>query len=122
LLCLQHCIQINDVAVLTTHSWYLVPGIVPAGTVVYVAVPGFLDFDNFYTGLSPRQPCVSSGLFFSYDQDCSDDYLVTGPMVGTNFSHGFAVYSCIFGQGVSKSAVVSEALHPYSILWNTGTA
>ena len=38
--------------------------------------------DNFYTGLSPHQPCVSSGFVFSYDQDCSEDYLVTGQWLG----------------------------------------
>jgi len=53
--------------------------------------------DKNHTGLSPHQPCVSSGLVFSSDQDCSEDYLVTGPMVGTYFSHGFGLYSCIFG-------------------------
>jgi len=53
--------------------------------------------DNFYTGLSPHQPCVESGFVFMSDQDCSQGYLVTGPMVGTYFSHGFGLYSCIFG-------------------------
>jgi len=31
------------------------------------------------------------------DQICPEDYLVTGSIVGTYFSHGFGVYSCIFG-------------------------
>ena len=53
--------------------------------------------DNFYTGLSPHQPCVSSSFVFSSDQDSSQGPLVTGSMVGTYFSHGFGVYSCIFG-------------------------
>jgi len=40
---------------------------------------------------------VISGFVFMSDQDCSEDYLATGPMVGTYFSHGFGVYSRIFG-------------------------
>jgi len=44
-----------------------------------------IGFDNFYTGLSPHEPCVSSGFVFSSDQVCSEDYLVTGSMVGPTF-------------------------------------
>jgi len=53
--------------------------------------------DNFYTGLSPHRPCVESGFVFMSDQDCSQGYLVTGSVIGTYFSHGFGLYSCLFG-------------------------
>ena len=53
--------------------------------------------DNFYTGLSPHEPCVSSVFVFTSDQVCSQGSLVTRSMVGMYFSHGFGLYSCLFG-------------------------
>jgi len=43
--------------------------------------------DKNHTGLSPHGISVISGFVFMSDQDCSEDYLVIGPMVGTYCSH-----------------------------------
>jgi len=53
--------------------------------------------DKNHTGLSPHGITVISGFVFMSDQVCTQDYLVTGPMVGTYFSHGFGLYLCLFG-------------------------
>ncbi len=53
--------------------------------------------DNFYTDLSPHEPCVSSGFVCTSDQVCSQGSVVTRSMVGMYFSHGFGLYSCLFG-------------------------
>jgi len=56
-----------------------------------------MSFDNFYRGLSPYEPCVSSGFVFISDQVCSQGSLVIRSMVKMYFSHGFGLYSCLFG-------------------------
>jgi len=77
--------------------------------------------DNFYTGLSPHEPCVSSGFVFTSDQVCSQGSLVIRSMVGMYFSHGFGVYSCIFG--VYPSVHWFPKLYTdVPILWNIDTA
>jgi len=53
--------------------------------------------DKNHMGLGPHKTGVISGFVFSSDQVCSQDYLVTGSMVGTYFSHGFGLYLCLFG-------------------------
>jgi len=58
---------------------------------------GSVFTDNFYTGLSPHKPCVSSGFVFTSDQVCSQGSLAIRSMVGTYFPHGFGVYSHVFG-------------------------
>jgi len=77
--------------------------------------------DNFYTGLSPHEPCVSSGFVFTYDQVCSQGFLVIRSMVGTYFSHGFGLYSCIFGVFPRLWWFPKSYTH-VPILWNTSTA
>ena len=53
--------------------------------------------DKNHTGLSPHGISVIDVFVFMSDQDCSQGYLVTGSIIGTYFSHGFGLYSCIFG-------------------------
>ena len=78
-------------------------------------------FDKNHTGLSPHGISVISGFVFMSDQDCSEDYLVTVSMVGTYFSHGFGLYSCIFGLYPRVQWFPMLYTH-VPILWNTGTA
>jgi len=52
--------------------------------------------DNFYTGLSPLEPCVSNGFVFTSDQVCSQGSLAIRSMVWVYFSYGFGVYSHLF--------------------------
>ena len=54
--------------------------------------------DNNHTSLGPHKiGVVVCGFVFMSDQICSEDYLVTGSIIRTYFSHGFGVFSCIFG-------------------------
>jgi len=81
----------------------------------------FFKTNNFYTGLSPHEPCVSSGFVFTSDQVCSQGSLVIRSMVGMYFSHQFGVYSCIFG--VFPRMQWFPKLYTYvPILWNIDTA
>jgi len=86
-----------------------------------VFMTGIYAFDKNHTGLSPHGISVISGFVFMSDQVCSEDYLVTGPMVGTYFSHGFGLYSHIFGFFFNDTATTEIYTH-VPILWNTGTA
>ncbi len=77
--------------------------------------------DKNHMGLGPHKTGVISGFVFSSDQVCSQDYLVTGSMVGTYFSHGFGLYSCLFG--VYPRLWWFPKLYTHvPILWNTDTA
>jgi len=77
--------------------------------------------DKNHTGLSPHGITVISGFVFMSDQDCPEDYLVTGSVIGTYFSHGFGLYSCIFG--VYPRLWWFPKLYTHvPILWNTSTA
>jgi len=79
------------------------------------------ESDNFYTGLSPHEPCVSSGFVFTSDQVCSQGSLAIRSMVGTYFSHGFGIYSFLFG--VYPSVQWFPKLYTdVLILWNIDTA
>ncbi len=40
---------------------------------------------------------VQFGFVVASDQVCSEEYLAIDSMAGTNFSHGFNVYSHVFG-------------------------
>jgi len=53
--------------------------------------------DKNHTSLGPHKIGVICGFVFMSDQVCSQGSLVIGSMVGTYFSHGFGVYSCLFG-------------------------
>jgi len=77
--------------------------------------------DNFYTGLSLHEPCVSSGFVFTSAQVCSQGSSAIRSMVGMYFSHGFGVYSCLFG--VFPSVQWFPKLYTdVLILWNIDTA
>jgi len=77
------------------------------------------EIDNFYTGLSPHEPWASSGFVITSDQVCSQGSLVTRSMVGMYFSHGFGVYSHLFG--VYLSVQWFPKLYT-DVLWNIETA
>jgi len=59
--------------------------------------------DKNHTNLSPCRLGVLSGFVFTFDQICSEEYVIIGSMVRTHVSHGFGVYSCDLG--VSKGMV-----------------
>jgi len=76
--------------------------------------------DNFYTGLSPHEPCVSSGFVFTSDQVCSHSSMVIQSIVGVYFSHGFGVYSPICGVFPSVQWFHKHCTR-VPILWNIDT-
>ncbi len=53
--------------------------------------------DKNHTGLSPHGISEIRGFVFTSDQVCSKGSTIIGTRIGTYFSHGFGVYSCIFG-------------------------
>ncbi len=81
-----------------------------------------LHTDIFYTSLSLHEPCVSSGFVFTSDQICSQESLVIrSMMVGMNFSHGFGLYSCVFGMYPSVQWF-PRLYTNVPIFWNIDTA
>jgi len=81
-----------------------------------------IDHDKNQTGLSPYGITVIYCFVFMSDQVCSQDYLaVTESIIGTYFSHGFGLYSCLFG--VFPRVQWFPKLYTHvPILWNTSTA
>jgi len=59
--------------------------------------------DKNLTSLSPCRLGVLSGFVFTSDQVHPEDSVVIGSVVRTHISHGFGVYSHVFG--VSKGMV-----------------
>jgi len=70
--------------------------------------------DNNHTSLGPHGISVMYGFVFASDRICSEEYLVFGSIVGTNISHGFGVYSQLFGV-YPRVQQLSQALHQMSI-------
>jgi len=52
--------------------------------------------DKKHTNLSLHRLSMKYDFVFTSDQICSEEYTAIGLMVGTNFSHGFGAYSCVF--------------------------
>ena len=53
--------------------------------------------DKNHTGLSPLRICEIRGFVFTSNHVCPGRSMIIGLRIGTYFSHGFGVYSCIFG-------------------------
>jgi len=53
--------------------------------------------DKNHTGLSPLGISEIHGFVFTFNHVCSGGSMIIGSRIGTYCSHGFGVYSCIFG-------------------------
>jgi len=53
--------------------------------------------DKNHTGLSPLRISGICGFVFTFNQVCPEGSMIIGLRIKIYFSHGFDVYSCIFG-------------------------
>ena len=80
------------------YYWFKAPNMCSDGCSCFGQLPfRQKGSDKNHTSLGPHKIGVIHGFVFMSDQICSEDYLVTGPMVGAYFSHGFGLYSRLFG-------------------------
>ena len=64
--------------------------------------------DRNHTGLSPHGISEICGFVLTSDQVHPSGFMIIGSRNGTYFSHGFGVYSLVFG--LSNQVVVPQAL------------